>query len=77
MLAALRPQLEGHTFSLIWESVAVDVLGEVALLFARGSATLTTSSRHDTFGYRLTGVLVRDNGRWLWRVHHGSEPGAW
>jgi hypothetical protein len=23
------------------------------------------------------GVLVEREGRWLWRVHHGSEPGRW
>lgn len=77
MFKALAPQLEGLTFSLAWESVDVDVVGDVALLYARGSATLVTSRRRATFGYRLTGVLIRDGGRWLWRVHHGSEPGAW
>lgn len=24
-----------------------------------------------------TGVLVRADGVWRWRVHHGSEPATW
>jgi uncharacterized protein (TIGR02246 family) len=77
MFAALAPRLEGMHFSLAWESVEVDVLGNVALLYAWGPATLVTSGRNASFRYRLTGVLVRDGGRWLWRIHHGSEPAAW
>jgi uncharacterized protein (TIGR02246 family) len=77
MFRALAPQLEGMTFSLAWESVEVNVVGDVALVYARGPATLVTSRRRDSFEYRLTGVLLRDGGRWRWRVHHGSEPGAW
>ena len=77
MFAALTPDLEGMEFSLAWESVDIDVLGDFAVLYAWGPAKLVTSRRNTTFRYRLTGVLVRQNGRWLWRIHHGSEPGAW
>jgi uncharacterized protein (TIGR02246 family) len=77
MFATLAPQLEGMEFSLAWESVEVAVLGDIAILYAWGPATLVTSRRNASFRYLLTGVLVRDSGRWLWRVHHGSEPGAW
>jgi uncharacterized protein (TIGR02246 family) len=77
MFAALAPRLGSMEFSLAWESVQVEVLGDVAVLYAWGPATLVTSRRNASFRYRLTGVLVRDGGRWLWRVHHGSEPGAW
>ena len=77
MLASLAAQLEGADFSLAWEGIDVDVLGDVAVLYAWGPAKLVTARRNVSFRYRLTGVLVRSDGRWLWRVHHGSEPGAW
>jgi uncharacterized protein (TIGR02246 family) len=77
MFMELAPRLDGLEFSLEWDSVSVDVLGKVALLTAWGSARLVTPKRDDTLRYRLTGVLLRVKGRWLWRVHHGSEPGAW
>lgn len=77
MFNALAPHLEGAEFSLSWETVHVQVLGDVALIYCQGPAKLVTSRRNATFRYRLTGVLVREDGRWLWRVHHGSEPGAW
>ena len=77
MFATLEAQIEELEFSLQWDEVEVDVLGDLALLRACGRAKLATQERDATFRYRLTGVLVRSNGRWLWRVYHGSEPGAW
>ena len=77
MFDALAARLEGPTFSLEWESIDIDVLGEVALVSARGSAHLVTHSRNDTIRYRLTGVLVRTAAGWRWRIHHGSEPATW
>lgn len=77
MFAALAPHLEGLEFTLVWDAVNVDVRGDLALLLGWGTARLVTSHRNETFRYRLTGVLQRSDGRWLWRVHHGSEPGAW
>jgi len=77
MFAAVAPHLEGMKFSLAWEGVEVEVLGDVAVLYAWGPATLVTSRRSTSFRYRLTAVLVRDGERWLWRIHHGSEPGPW
>lgn len=77
MFAALATHLDGLEFSLEWDSVGADVLGDVALVTAWGHAKLVTPNRNETLRYRFTGVLVRDSGRWLWRVHHGSEAGAW
>ena len=77
MLAALTPHAEGTEFTLVWDSVDVDVLGDVALLVAWGKATLVTPRRTATMRYRLTGVLQRSDGRRRWRVHHGSEAAAW
>ena len=64
-------------FSLDWDSVEVEVRGDVALVAAFGHGRLKTEERDDVLRYRFTGVLVRDGDRWLWRVHHGSEPGRW
>jgi uncharacterized protein (TIGR02246 family) len=77
MFAKLAPRLDGLQFDLEWESVDVDVRGKVALVTAWGSAKLVTPNRDETLRYRLTGVLVRVKRRWLWRVHHGSEPASW
>src|SRR6476661_669967 len=63
MFTALSAQLEGLKFSLVWDSVAVDVRGDLALLYARGSAALLTPRRDHKFTYRLTGVLVRMDGK--------------
>ena len=77
MFEALSPHLDGLQFSLTWDSIEIDVLGEVAVVLASGNARLVTTHRDETFRYRLTGLLVRNGERWLWRLHHGSEPGAW
>jgi uncharacterized protein (TIGR02246 family) len=77
MFASLAPQLQGLQFRLEWDSVDVDILGDVAILVAWGRAKLVTGRRDEVVRYRFTGVLLRSKGRWLWRVHHGSEPGAW
>lgn len=78
MFAALASVVEDpFEWSLTWSSVDVDVLGDVALVLAWGTAKLVTAHRNDTFSYRLTGVLVRVEDDWRWRVYHGSEPGGW
>lgn len=78
MFAALVRRVEGDIeWSLAWESVDVKVLGDVALVLAWGNARLVTERRDTSFRYRLTGVLTRSGDQWLWRVFHGSEPGAW
>ncbi len=77
MFLSLAPHLEDAHLSLAWESVDVTVLGHVAVLVAFGAAELVTRTREETLRYRLTGVLVRQDERWLWRLYHGSEPGEW
>ena len=78
MLASLAPHADGVEFTVAWDSVDVDVRADVALLVAWGTGTLVTPRRTATMRYRLTGVLLlHSDGRWLWRVHHGSEPAAW
>ena len=75
--ARQRPRLVRAVAALPPREARAEVLGDVAVLYAWGPATLVTSRRHTSFRYRLTGVLVRDGERWLWRIHHGSEPGPW
>ena len=78
MFAALAPRLEHLRFSLgEWESDEIDIVRDVAVVSAFAAAELETPNRKTSFRYRLTGVLVRREGRWLWRVDHGSEPGSW
>ncbi len=57
-----------------WEEVIVDTSGEVAWVYAEGRLALTGDSGVEHKPYRMTGVLQRTNGRWLWRLFHGSEP---
>ena len=77
MLKRIAPKTEGTKFDLAWESVGVEIFGNVELVVAWGSASLVNERRTATTRYRLTGMLVREESRWLWRVHHGSEPAAW
>ena len=72
MFDALAPRLEGLTFSLEWESVDIDLLGD-SLSYPPADAQLVTHSRNDTIHYRLTGVLVRTADGWRWHIHRGSE----
>lgn len=70
--------MESATFSLVWESVHVEVGGDIAFMTALGTARASgVLAGHDGTRYRLTGILLRTGDRWLWRVHHGSEPVSW
>lgn len=77
MFAAIADRADGTEFALRWESVSAEIIGDLAILRAIGEATLNSPRRQAVTRYRLTGVLVRKADRWLWRVHHGSEPAAW
>jgi ketosteroid isomerase-like protein len=65
MFAELGSRVGPIEFSLDWESIDVDVLGDVALLVAWGNGRLKTEQRDEAFRYRLTGVLIRSGQRWL------------
>jgi uncharacterized protein (TIGR02246 family) len=77
MFSAIAPQADGVEFSVGWESVHADVVGDVAILVAWGIGRLVSPRRTAEMRYRLTGLLLRQDGRWLWRIHHGSEPASW
>lgn len=77
MFAAMAERAGGATFDLTWETVDAEIVGDVAILTAWGEGSLVTPRRRARMRYRLSGVLIRQAGRWLWRLHHGSEPAAW
>lgn len=77
MFDAIACRSEGARFKLEWESVDVNVEGDLAFLAALGTATFETKYRTTSSRYRLTGILERSGEKWLWRVHHGSEPAPW
>lgn len=65
------------SFSLTWGARRVRVSGDVAWVNAEGVATWERpGERVARPAYRLTAILVRRGGRWLWHTHHGSEPAA-
>ena len=49
---------------------ACGVEGDVAWVNARGTLWVNGESSP----YRVTAVLVRRDGSWLWHTHSGSEP---
>jgi ketosteroid isomerase-like protein len=54
-----------------WDVVNVAGAGDVAWLTAEAALVLDGESARP---YRITGVLERRAGRWLWALFHGSEP---
>jgi hypothetical protein len=73
---SLRPFLEDlfdspDTYSWEWDDVNVSCCGEVAWLWTDGALVVNGRSERP---YRITGVLERRQGRWLWTLFHGAEP---
>ena len=54
-----------------WDDVSVSSSGDVAWLWLEGALALEGRSER---AYRISGVLERRSGRWLWSLFHGSEP---
>ena len=72
----LRPFLEElfdspDTYSWEWDDVSVSCQGDVAWLWLEGALMVNGRSERP---YRISGVLERRQGRWLWSLFHGSEP---
>src|SRR5262245_8259430 len=73
--AELRCFLSGmfersSTFTVAWRSRRASVDGDTAWFSAETEARMSTSNRQGT--YRMTGVLIRRDGRWLWQLYHGA-----
>jgi ketosteroid isomerase-like protein len=60
-----------QTVAWEWDDVSVSSCGDVAWLWLEGALVL--DGRSDR-AYRISGVLERRQGRWLWSLFHGSEP---
>jgi ketosteroid isomerase-like protein len=60
-----------QTISWEWDDVSISRAGDVAWLWLEGALAL--DGRSDR-AYRISGVLERRQGRWLWSLFHGSEP---
>jgi hypothetical protein len=78
-----RPELEAFftrvfarevAFSWEWERLEADQAGDIAWFFAEGQVVLTSAQEQRKAPYRVSGVVERHAGRWLWRQYHGSEP---
>lgn len=70
------PEVADGSFEIDWSARQVRIDGDVAWFAATGEATWTSPRRTVRFPYRVSGVLLRRGGRWLWHTHHGSEPGS-
>lgn len=82
-IARGREQLRTHfakifarseTLAFAWRHVEVSVHGTTAWLHAEGEAVLKGEGGETRRPYRLTAVFELQNGRWKWRLFHGSEP---
>src|SRR3954469_13342327 len=72
----LRLFLEEHfaapqTVGWEWDDVSISSASDVAWLWLEGALVLDGRSER---AYRISGVLERRQGRWLWSLFHGSEP---
>lgn len=77
MVEALQSHADGVEFTVDFTDTTIDILGDVALITARGAMALVGPRTHRQGPYRLTAVLVRREGSWRWKSHHGSEPISW
>lgn len=58
-----------------WQRRQVRVEGDVAWVNAAGEVRVErTAHEPQTVSYRVTAVLVRRAGTWLWHTFSGSEP---
>jgi len=69
-----RHLIQSVTISWDWKRVRVSSAGDIAWVFADGDVVMRTADGTKRSPYRMTGVLEKRKGRWLWRQFHGSEP---
>jgi ketosteroid isomerase-like protein len=71
-LRALFERLfDGPAVRWEWDVVQTSCAGDVAWLVAEAALVVEGAGARP---YRITGVLERRAGRWLWTLFHGSEP---
>ena len=65
------------TYSFEFRDVTFGEHSGLVWVLADGDATETGGDgATDAFGYRVSGVLVQEEGRWCWLLLAGSEPAA-
>ena len=75
LLTQVLGRAEAYAFDL--PDVRVAEVGDALSVLAEGTGVAHgPTGDPETFAYRLTGVLVREQGRWVWLVLVGSEPTA-
>jgi uncharacterized protein (TIGR02246 family) len=66
-----------HTISWTWDLQTAGQLGDVVWFVAPGTCVFTAPDGQATTAadpYRVSGVLRRTQGRWLFALFNGSEP---
>ena len=61
-------------FSWEWEDIRASATDDLCWFFAEGVIVTTGGEGQTRSPYRLSGVLQRVQGRWMWHQFHGSEP---
>lgn len=62
------------TFSFDWDSSTVSARGDIAWFVADASTRYLEGQHVTEIPYRTTGILERQQDRWLLIHYHGSEP---
>ena len=57
-----------------WQQRQVRVEGDVAWVTALGEVAFEGADSTGRVPDRVTAVIVRRDGRWLWHTRHGSAP---
>jgi uncharacterized protein (TIGR02246 family) len=82
-IAAGRAQLQSFfqqiferptRFSWEWDQIRASATDELCWFFAEGVVVTTNSEGQARAPYRLSAVVQRVQGHWMWHQFHGSEP---
>lgn len=75
-LTAFFQRLLDQPVTILWEwrHIKVSSEGTIAWIYAEGDVLVRSEDGEKRAPYRMTGVLERQNDKWLWRQFHGAEP---
>lgn len=65
---------EPISYSWEWDRRDVYATDDIGLIVATGDIIARGLEDETRTEFTITGVLERRDGRWLWRLFHGSEP---
>lgn len=63
-----------HTVRWEWERLEIDTAGDTGWFFAHGAVLVGRDGAETRLPFRMSGVLVRRDGEWRWKLLHASEP---